>query len=161
MMTYHLATENDFNEVFDMYMDNDFNKYLTYDLMSRENFKPIYNGLLKRGTLYVAKENDQIVGTYQLVAKTDRQAHIYYLGSFTIKKEMQGKGLAKEILSAIKKDAATKKKKRIELTVDMNNLGAIALYEKMGFEVEGVIRKNYRLASTGQYYDEYLMGLIL
>ena len=160
-LTHHLATEHDFTEVYDLYMDTSSNIYLSYDPMSKENFKKIYSGLLQSEVLYVVKENNNIVATYQLVSKTDRQAHIYYLGGFTIKRKLQGKGLGKEILLAIKKDAIADGKKRIELTVDINNVGAIALYEKVGFLVEGVVKKNYRLASTGEYYDEYLMGLIL
>ena len=36
----------------------------------------------------------------------------------------------------------------------------IALYKKIGFEIEGRIRNSYRLSATEQFYDEYLMGLI-
>jgi len=160
-MTCNVATPDDFNDIYEMYMDKTSNKYLTYDPMSRESFQSIFNQLLQSGILFVAKENNEMVGTYQLISKTDRQAHVYYLGSFVVKNSMQGKGYGKEILSAIKKNAIEKGKKRIELTVDMNNLGAIALYEKMGFLVEGVVKKSYRLASTGEYYDEYLMALVI
>ena len=160
-MTCSVATQDDFNDIYDMYMDKNSNKYLTYDPMSRENFQPIFDRLIQSGVLYVAKENNEVVGTYQLISKTDRQAHVCYLGSFAVKSSMRGKGYGKEILSAIKKNAIEKGKRRIELTVDMNNLGAIALYEKLGFLVEGVVKKSYRLASTGEYYDEYLMALVI
>jgi RimJ/RimL family protein N-acetyltransferase len=160
-MTHQLASQNDFTAVYDLYMDEAANKYLTYDPMSREDFSPIYNQLLQTDTLYVVKKDDDIIATYRLISKTDRQAHVCYLGGLTIKNSMQGKGLGKEILSSIKKLGEGKGKKRIELTVDMNNMPAIALYEKVGFLVEGVVKQSYKLASTGEYYDEYLMALIM
>ena len=96
-----------------------------------------------------------------MIPKSDRQVHTYYFGGFAIKKNLQGQGLGKEILSAVKKSAMEKGKKRIELTVDITNMPAIALYERMGFLVEGVIKQSYKLAATGEYYDEFLMALIL
>jgi len=160
-MTHQLASKNDFIAVYDLYMDEEANKYLTYDPMSKEDFSPIYDQLLQTDSLYIVKKDSDVVATYRLISKTDRQAHICYLGGFTIKNNMQGRGLGKEVLSSIKKTAEEKGKKRIELTVDLNNMPAIALYEKMGFLVEGVVRKGCWLASTGEYHDEYLMGLII
>jgi len=66
-LTHHLATEHDFTEVYDLYMDTSSNIYLSYDPMSKENFKKIYSGLLQSEVLYVVKENNNIVATYQLV----------------------------------------------------------------------------------------------
>lgn len=48
---------------------------------------------------------------------------------------------------------------RLELTVMTNNKGAIALYEKMGFKIEGLKEKS--LLVDGQYIDEYYMAKIL
>ena len=73
---------------------------------------------------------------------------------------MQGQGLGSKILAHIKSFCAANGKSRIELTVDINNAGAIALYKKMGFDVEGIVRKSYKLSSTNQYYDEYLMAVL-
>src|SRR5882724_7912194 len=98
-MIYRLASEKDFNAVYDLYMDKTANPYLTYDPMSKETFKPIYAGLLKTETLYVVETDHNIIATYRLIGKSDRQAHTYYLGGLTIKNTMQGKGLGKEILS--------------------------------------------------------------
>ncbi len=161
MITHQLATEKDFREIYEMYMDKSSNKFLTYDTMSSENFKSIYNELIRTNTLYIVKDGDETIATYRLIPKTDRQSHICYLGGFTIKPNMQGKGFGKQILSDIKKNAQAAGKIRIELTVSLDNMAAIALYEKTGFLVEGVVKKNYKLGSTGHYYDEYLMALVM
>ena len=47
---------------------------------------------------------------------------------------------------------------RVELTVFVDNERAIHLYEKLGFEKEGVVRK--AAIRNGEYTDEYLMSRI-
>lgn len=160
-MIHRLASSRDFDSIYDLYMEESANPYLTYDPMSTEDFISIYNQLLKTKTLFVVENEGAIIATYRLIPKTDRQAHTVYLGSFTISKNLQGKGFGKKILEHIKTYAAEQHKIRIELTVDINNAGAIALYKKSGFDVEGLVRKSYRLSTTSEYYDEYLMAVLL
>ena len=65
------------------------------------------------------------------------------------------------MLQHIKEDALNQGITRIELTVDINNSAAIALYKKLGFEIEGTVRESYTVAGTGKLYDEYLMSVIM
>ncbi|MEO5564765.1 MAG: GNAT family N-acetyltransferase [Chitinophagaceae bacterium] len=160
-MTHRLGSEKDRNAVYDLYMDETGNPYLTYDHMEAKDFIPIYDEVLKTGTLYVTEDNEEIIATYRLIPKSNRQAHIIYLGGFTIKKTLQGKGLGKQILEHIKKTVLPNGKTRIELTVDVNNSGAIALYTKTGFVTEGRIKNSYKRGDTNEYYDELLMAVIL
>jgi RimJ/RimL family protein N-acetyltransferase len=161
LLHYRLAATNDFDTVYELYMNEHSNQFLTYDPMEKDDFKLIYNELLPTNTLFVAELNDEVIGTYRLIRKTHRQADTVYLGGFTIKSSHKGQGLGTGILNHIKEEAASLGIKRIELTVDIQNEAAINLYEKTGFEKEGYIRKSYKLQSTGEYYDEYLMALIL
>ena len=48
---------------------------------------------------------------------------------------------------------------RLELTVMVNNEAAVALYKKMGFEIEGV--KKHSMLVDDQYVDEYYMAKLL
>lgn len=160
-MIHRLASPQDFPVVYDLYMEKSANPYLTYDPMSKEDFIILYNKLLETETVFVAENEDEIIATYRLISKTDRQSHTIYLGSFTIKNDWQGKGFGKNILDHIKVCAAEQQKVRIELTVDINNAAAIALYKRSGFEIEGVVKKSYRLSATNEYYDEYLMAALL
>jgi L-phenylalanine/L-methionine N-acetyltransferase len=50
--------------------------------------------------------------------------------------------------------------KRIELSVAVHNEKAIQLYEKAGFEQEGILRKYTYLAKENQYFDEILMSYL-
>jgi RimJ/RimL family protein N-acetyltransferase len=142
-------------------MDEESNPFLTYDPMPKEDFETIFDELLLTGTLYVAELNNEVVGTYRLIRKSYRQADTVYLGGFAVNSTHKGKGFGRQMLEHIKKEAISKGIKRIELTVDIDNEAAISLYKKLGFENEGYIRKSYKLQSTGEYYDEYLMALIL
>ena len=50
---------------------------------------------------------------------------------------------------------------RIELSVSVENIKAINLYKKSGFEVEGVLRKYTYLKSEERFLNETLMSYIL
>ena len=160
-MIHRLADAKDFDDVYDLYMDDYANAYLTYDPMSKEAFKPIYASVMNTGTLYVVEQNGEVIATYRLISKTDRQQHTVYLGGFTIKDTSRGKGLGAKVLDAIKEQCRENKKIRLELTVDVDNIAAIGLYKKGGFVTEGTVRKSYKLSRTNQFYDEYLMAVIL
>ena len=142
-------------------MEEKANPFLTYDPMPEKDFEHIYKKLLKTDTLFVVTDADAIIATYRLIPKTDRQAHIVYLGSFAVRKDQQGRGIGKKILDHIKAYVIEQGKSKIELTVDMNNAAAIALYKKAGFEIEGQVRNSYKRGDTGKFYDEYLMGVLL
>lgn len=158
-MQYRLANANDFESVYDLYMDQDSNPFLTYDTMPKESFQKIFDGLLPTRTLFVTLAGSEVVGTYRLIQKTDRQKHTVYLGGFSIKGSWKGRGIGTRMLEHIKQTAAADGKKRIELTVDIHNQAAIRLYEKLGFEKEGYIRKSYII--DGIFYDEYLMAVVM
>ena len=160
-LRYRLASQRDLDAVYELYMNENANPFLTYDPMEMEEFKTIYNELLSSNTLFVAELKNEVIGTFRLVRKTHRQSDTVYLGGFAVKASQKGKGFGKAMLDHIKNEASGQGIKRIELTVDLHNKAAINLYEKAGFEKEGYIRKSYKLQSTGEYYDEYLMGLIL
>lgn len=160
-MKHRLARSDDFGKVYDLYMEEEANPYLTYDPMPKEAFKKIYDSVMLTHTLYVVEVDTEIIATYRLIPKTDRQAHTLYLGGFTIQREFRGQGWGIKVLEEIKSMVMADRKKRIELTVDIHNTSAISLYEKAGFRVEGTLAKSYRLSTTNQYYDEYLMAVLL
>jgi len=66
-----------------------------------------------------------------------------------------GKALFCELIEWAKDNAI----KRLELTVRTSNQIGISLYEKYGFEIEGV--KKHAMLVNGEYVDEYYMARIL
>ena len=160
-MHHRLATDKDLHFIYEIYMDESSNPYLSYDFMEKKDFEKIYAELLATNTLYVAEEDNQPVGTYRIIPKHYRQAHIVYLGSFGVPQFLKGKGYGFKMLESIKQIVKQRGQSRIELTVDVENTAAIHLYKKAGFEIEGTLRNNYKLAATGKFYDEYLMAVLL
>ena len=160
MLLFRKATPDDRIYIFDLYMNEKANPYLTYDPMPKEAFGTLYKELIASGTLYVASDGEKIVSTFRLISKSHRQSHVLYLGSFVTHVSLQGKGIGTKSLIYIREYAQANGFRRIELTVDLHNDPAIHLYKKAGFEIEGIVRKSYYLKSTGMYYDEYLMSLL-
>lgn len=158
---HRFATAADFDSIFDLYMDSASNPYLTYDPMDKDEFKKIYEELIPSNTLYIAELDGKVAGTYRLIPKKDRQAHIIYLGGFAVSHSMKGKGIGSKILDHIAYISENEGRKRIELTVDVDNEPAINLYTKMGYAIEGRIRNSYRRNQENRYFDEYLMGKLL
>lgn len=87
-----------------------------------------------------------------------RLAHVVTLG-ISVNKEHWGKGIATELMKAQFEFCHNNKIRKINLEVMVNNHKAKALYEKLGFEVEGIERM--AICVDGEYIDNYYMGLIL
>ena len=88
----------------------------------------------------------------------NRVRHSAYL-VIGILKDYQGMGIGNALFGALIERARDSNIKRLELTVRTANHAGIALYEKYGFEVEGV--KRCAMLVNGEYVDEYYMARIL
>ncbi len=160
-LSHRNADRRDLKPVFDLYMDIEANRFLTFDPMTIAEFTPIFESMLSDKTLFVCELEEQQVATYRLIRKSHRQSHIWYLGGFAVRSSLKGRGIGYQILLQLKEQAKAHNVSRIELTVDTENTNAINLYRKVGFEIEGKLKNNYRLTSTGKFYDEFLMALLL
>ena len=70
-----------------------------------------------------------------------------------------GKGVGRRLMEALEAWARSRDVHRLELTVNVRNHRALALYEKLGFEREGVKRHSMRI--EGEYVDELYMSKLL
>ena len=70
-----------------------------------------------------------------------------------------GRGAGSSLFQRLLEWTKTSSLHRLELTVMKHNVRAIGLYQKFGFEIEGM--KKDSLLIDGQYVDEYLMGCVL
>jgi RimJ/RimL family protein N-acetyltransferase len=71
---------------------------------------------------------------------------------------MRGRGLGRRLAEAAIRAAFSQGVERIELEVFASNAAAIALYRRLGFQVEGVKRQARHL--DGRYDDNVLMALL-
>ncbi len=142
-------------------MDPENNRWLLYDPMSVELFQPIFEELVKRGHLYVYAEEGVDVGMFKLQPMRHRNRHIVYLGGVALDNGMKGKGMGGRMVGEAISIARMQGFSRMELTVATENERAIRLYERYGFEREGVLKNYSYLETEGIYLDEWVMGLIL
>lgn len=154
------ADNNDFNFVYELYMHPQVNPYLLYELMDADNFEPIYKDLINQQLIYVYSNDDQPVGMFKLIPLQYRSDHIVYLGGLAIDPACAGRGEGIRMLNEIIALAGKLGFLRMELSVAINNEKAIALYEKAGFQKEGVLRKYTHLKSKQLFVDEVMMSYL-
>lgn len=152
------AIDSDFDFIYYLYMHPQVNPFLLYEVMDATAFKPIFDDLLNRQVKYVFEENNMPVGMCKLVPFTHRASHSVYLGGLAIDPLYAGKGHGQTMIREIIGYAKQQDFLRIELSVATINEKAIRLYEKAGFQKEGVFRKYTYLKSENRFLDEVLMS---
>ncbi|KEO82324.1 GNAT family N-acetyltransferase [Tumebacillus flagellatus] len=112
---------------------------------------------LPRNLFLVAVAGERIVG-YSRCAGTylKRSAHKVEFGVCVLQ-EFWGCGIGKRLLQESIAWADAHGIRKITLHVLETNEKAIRLYEKLGFEREGIL-KNDKLLSDGKYYNTVVMG---
>jgi L-phenylalanine/L-methionine N-acetyltransferase len=151
-------TQQDFDFIYELYMHPQVNRYLLYELMPADEFKDVFTDLLNKDIICVFEENRIAAGMFKLIPLTWRTSHIAYLGGLAIHPSYSGKGLGLTMLKEILAYAKDKGFLRIELSVAAINEKAIRLYEKAGFEKEGVLRKYSHLKKENLFLDEIMMS---
>ena len=107
---------------------------------------------------FVALDGDRVVGWADVFPHWPHAtAHRGNLG-IGVHPRYRGQGIGKRLLEACIAKAWAKGMTRIDLESRADNLTAIRLYERVGFEHEGVIRNAMRF--DGVHYDAVRMGMI-
>lgn len=107
-------------------------------------------------TVILALLNEKIVGTADIRRQTGRKSHSATIG-IGVHDDFHGRGIGTALMAQII-DVADNwlNLKRLALTVYADNAPAIRLYEKYGFETEGLLRSDAFRA--GHYVDMLTMG---
>lgn len=139
-------------------------KYMLYEPGERTTTVEAQRGRIQailaegRSTIVVAEDQGELVGYLAVFGgNANRTKHVGYL-VVGIVEAHTGKGLGTSLFQAAEAWRAQTGLTKFELTVMVPNERVIALYKKMGFEVEGVKRNSIRM--DGKYVDEYYMGKI-
>ncbi|KPU88811.1 acetyltransferase [Variovorax paradoxus] len=107
---------------------------------------------------FVAVENNQVIGWCDIAPTFGQtRAHAGTLG-IAMHPQARGRGLGPQLLRAAIEAAWLRGLTRIELTVRDDNLPAKALYERFGFQHEGLQRQAMRV--DGIYHDVHAMALL-
>lgn len=107
---------------------------------------------------FVALTDGEVVGWCDVLpTHGESRIHVGTLGIGLIASARhQGTGAA--LMEATIAKAWAKGLSRIELTVRADNLNARALYERMGFRMEGLHQRAFFV--DGEFYDSYSMALL-
>ncbi len=110
-------------------------------------------------TIFVAEVNNELAGYVMAFGgSAKRNKHSAYLVAGVLE-EYRGIGVGTALFKDLEKWAVAHGIHRLELTAVTQNEAGIALYKKMGFEIEGTKRAS--LCIGGRYVDEYYMGKLI
>lgn len=140
--------------------------YLTFGqggfcISVEEEKKIIKNSLEINNQLFVVAEIDgKIVGNLTFIGgKRERIAHVGEFGVGLLK-EYWGWGIGKALIDYLIQWAKeTGVVRKINLRVREDNTRAINLYENMGFEKEGILKRDMYV--KGKFYDSICMGMCI
>ena len=96
-----------------------------------------------------------------LTFMTGARWRLQHSGDFgvSVRREVWGEGIGQRLIEALVDWVARHPVvRKINLLVRVDNDRAIALYERLGFQVEGRLIKIVRMPD-GSYHDDYAMGL--
>lgn len=156
-----IASASDFDGLYSIYMDKEVNPFLNFEIMSKEKFKPIFNELLQSGDFYVYENETQIVATCIVMRLKRRAQHVASLGTLATHPDFQGKGIGTQFMNELIDKLKNAGIKRIDLCAEADNHKALGFYRKLGFELEGILKKYFIRENEKEYMDEHLMALIL
>ncbi|OGW51454.1 MAG: GNAT family N-acetyltransferase [Nitrospirae bacterium RBG_13_43_8] len=118
------------------------------DILSRDN-----------QTIFIAGKDNQLIGylaAYGGRYRRNRQT-VYIVAG--ILQGFTSQGVGTRLFEQLEEWAKKRKIHRLDLAVMVHNEAALALYRKIGFEIEG--RKKHSLFINDSYVDEYWMSKLL
>lgn len=129
--------------------------------VTREQHMNMVENIVKsdNSTILVAENNQELIGYVMTIGgRTKRNKHSAYIVIGIVDK-YRGNGIGTKLFEEITNWAADHGIYRLELTVVTENEAGVALYKKIGFEIEGVKRNS--LLIDGQFVDEYYMSKLI
>ena len=119
----------------------------------------VLNNIAKGYPHWVVLSEGEVVGWCDIVPKSRPvHAHVGVLG-MALLPELRGQGIGERLMRQTLEAARVFGLHRVELTVREDNKNATALYKKIGFEIEGLMRDAMKV--DGVYESTYLMSLLL
>ena len=95
------VTREDFDQVYEIYMDETVNPYVNFEIMSKEAFRPIFDEMIAGGGFQVYEFEGEVVSALVVRCFKHRLKHLAYIGAFGIKQSFQGQGMGKKIMHLV------------------------------------------------------------
>ena len=155
------AIADDFAFMESLYFHPAINPFLLYEMDEKPHFQTFFDDLLSKDVLYIFEVEGQKAGMFKLIPLAHRTTHIAYLGGVAMHPDFAGRGLGKRMLREVIDLSKKQGLLRLELSTATINEKAIHLYESVGFEKEGVLRRYTHLKSENRFLDEVLMSYLM
>ena len=164
VVVIHDATEDDLQAIIDLWNRvASEGKYLATEHVTdfqHRWFAQTIKG--KTGLWVVSKIDARIVGACNVIPRglggVNKSRHVLTSG-MAVLKEYRGIGIGKALMNYVINWAKTQNYEKISLSVFSTNAPALNLYQKFGFKIEGVKKKEFKIES--KYVDEICMGKFL
>tara|TARA_R110002167_G_scaffold268090_1_gene474653 strand:- start:317 stop:850 length:534 start_codon:yes stop_codon:yes gene_type:complete len=158
---FRAITNNDFDIVYDIYMSDSVNPFMSWEKVSKKDFEDCFKDLLSRDEFLAFEENGNLLGLVTVIRGKWRKRHVATLGSLAVSTSYQNKGVGSRMMNLLINSLKDEGIRRLELTVESDNLSAIHLYERLGFQQEGILREYFRRDGHPEAIDDYVMSKLL
>lgn len=166
-MNIRSANVNDLEVIYNIdkgIYQNDIAFISTYEEWIAEGKKQYLNHLKniinnEENKFLVAKIDNEIVGyCYAYISSRKRRQHSRSI-AMGLSKEARGRGIGKQLLAEVIEWAKNNNRiEKLNLGVLSVNAVAVHMYRSFGFEVEGILEKEYKM-EDGTYVDDIYMRL--
>lgn len=123
-------------------------EYMLTNLQSVDN---IEEQMSKGENYYMAYLYGRLIGYMDIKSEDDG----IFLSKIYIEKDFRGRGIADQFFGLIIDEARKARKKKITLRVNKGNITSIAIYKKLGYEIEGELVTDI---GGGFVMDDYVMA---
>jgi ribosomal protein S18 acetylase RimI-like enzyme len=122
---------------------------------------PFFSDRTRPEDVLVAERDGTVVGWAKIEHPTPFPStdHVWTITGLAVDPDAQRGGVGRALVEALAEEARTRGARRLTLRVFAPNERAWRLYESCGFEVEGVLRGEFRAGD--EYVDDVLMALAL
>lgn len=117
-------------------------------LLLADPSRELVEAYVAEGECYIAEEQDNIIGVFVIVPLTNETVEIK---NIAVREDKQGHGIGKKLLGAAIEVAKSHGYEWIDIGTGNSSIGQLALYQKCGFRISGVIKDFFV-----QHYDEVI-----
>ena len=155
--TIRAANSEDYQDIYEVYTcPGVVRETLQLPYVSLDQRKDWLSNISPDQYMLVAEVDGKVVGSIGIRRGKDRLAHVAEIG-MGVHDDYQNRGIGTELMQAILDMTDNWLNiRRVELDVYTDNLRAVHLYKKFGFEIEGV-RRDFAFRD-GEYVDAYYMA---
>lgn len=150
-----------FDQLYDLYMQPNVNRFLNFEIMSKESFREVFSELTSSGNLYTYERNGQVVATTIVVRQKRRVNHVARVTTVATHPGFQNQGIGSRFIQELMETLREEGIKRVDLHTEGDNPVAINFYKKLGFQHEGTMKNLFKRADEETYVDQYIMALML